>query len=189
MLGTYRLGQGEKFKDALDILRNSQEPAFVAVRSSATTEDLATASFAGQQDTYTNIKGSHDLIDAVKRCFASLYTARAIYYRHKKGFEKANALLAVVIQKMVSSDKSGVVFTKNPINLDNEVVIEAVFGLGEGIVSGKIMPDHYNVSNDLKIKNKKISDKKIAIVRQADGSEKIIPLTEEKRKQQVLNDS
>jgi len=176
-------------KDALDILRNSKEPAFVAVRSSATTEDLATASFAGQQDTYTNIKGDKQLVDAVKRCFASLYTARAVYYRHKKGFEKANALLAVVVQKMVNSDKSGVVFTKNPINMNNEIIVEAVFGLGEGIVSGKIMPDHYVVSPDLKITDKKIMDKKIAIVRQADGSEKIVPMSDIKRKEQVIPDS
>jgi len=175
-------------RDALDILRTGHEPAFVAVRSSATTEDLASASFAGQQDTYTNIKGNHELVKAVKRCFASLYTARAVYYRHKKGFAKANALLAVVVQKMVQSQKSGVIFTKNPMTQDEEVIIEAVFGLGEGIVSGKVKPDHYVADYDLKIKTKKIAIKKTAIVRESSGKEKEVPLTEEKGKQQVLTE-
>jgi len=176
-------------RDALDILRTGHEPTFVAVRSSATTEDLATASFAGQQDTYTNIKGNSELIKAVKRCFASLYTARAVYYRHKKGFAKANALLAVVVQKMVQSQKSGVIFTKNPMTQEDEIIIEAVFGLGEGIVSGKVKPDHYVTDRELKIKSKKISIKKSAIVRESSGKEKEVPLTEEKSKQQVLTEA
>lgn len=175
-------------KNALDILNNSKEPVFVAVRSSATTEDLATASFAGQQDTYTNIKGKEELVKAVQKCFASLYTARAVYYRHKKGFDKANALLAVVVQKMINSDKSGVIFTINPMTQEKEVIIEAVYGLGEGIVSGKIRPDHYIVSKDLKIKSKKISVKTTAIVRDSSGKEKTIELNEEKSKQQVLTE-
>jgi pyruvate, water dikinase len=176
-------------RDALGILSVGKEPVFVAVRSSATTEDLATASFAGQQDTYTNIKGNNELIKAVKRCFASLYTARAVYYRHKKGFEKADALLAVVVQRMVNSDKSGVMFTRNPITQEEEMIIEAVFGLGEGIVSGKVKPDHYVVDKELKIKSKKIANKKLAIVRMASGKEKEAKLTEEKSKQRVLTDA
>ncbi len=174
--------------DALDILRNSHEPVFVAVRSSATTEDLASASFAGQQDTYTNIKGNNELVKAVKRCFASLYTARAVYYRHKKGFAKANALLAVVVQRMVQSQKSGVIFTRNPMTQEEEIIIEAVFGLGEGIVSGKVKPDHYVCDRELKIKSKKIAIKKTAIIREASGKEKEVPLSEEKSKQQVLTE-
>ncbi len=174
---------------AIDILKNSKEPIFVAVRSSATTEDLATASFAGQQETYTNIKGEKELLKAIKKCFASLYTARAVYYRHKKGFDKANALLAVVVQKMVNSDRSGVIFTRNPITNDDEIMVEAVFGLGEGIVSGKIFPDQYVVSRALKIKSKKIANKKTAIIRDSSGKEKEVALTEAKSKQQVLSDS
>jgi pyruvate,water dikinase len=175
-------------KGALDILKNSKEPVFVAVRSSATTEDLSTASFAGQQETYTNIKGNKNLIEAIKKCFASLYTGRAVYYRKKKGFKESEALLSVVVQKMINSDKSGVIFTKNPVNNENEIVIEAVFGLGEGIVSGKIKPDNYHVSNELEILTKKIADKNTAIVREASGTEKTVRLTEEKSKQQVLSD-
>jgi len=176
-------------KSALDILKNSHEPVFVAVRSSATTEDLSTASFAGQQETYTNIKGNKELITAIKKCFASLYTARAVYYRKKKGFKESEALLSAVVQKMVNSDKSGVAFTKNPVSGANEIIIEAVFGLGEGIVSGKIKPDHYVVNPDLDIVQKKIADKKIAIVRQANGEEKVVTLTAEKSKQQVMSDA
>ena len=99
---------------ALDILKSSSEPPFVAVRSSATAEDLADASFAGQQDSFLNIKGNTKLIENIKKCFASLYTSRATYYRNKKGFEHSKVSLAVVVQKMIDSDKSGVLFTKDP---------------------------------------------------------------------------
>ena len=99
---------------ALDILKTSAEPIFVAVRSSATTEDLAEASFAGQQDSFVNIKGNEELIEHIKKCFASLFTTRATYYRNKQGFKHEQASLAVVVQKMVDSDKSGVIFSKDP---------------------------------------------------------------------------
>jgi len=99
-----------KFGDVAKLLKNTSEPAFVAVRSSATTEDLAEASFAGQQDSFMNVKGNSELINNIKKCFASLFTSRATYYRHKKGFEHKDAKLAVIIQKMVDSDKSGVIF-------------------------------------------------------------------------------
>ncbi len=171
----------------LDVLKSDKEPVFVAVRSSATTEDLSTASFAGQQETFTNIKGESNLLDAVKKCFASLYTARAVYYRHKKGFEKANALLAVVVQRMINSEKSGVIFTRNPVSQKNEIIVEAVFGLGEGIVSGKIAPDKYVVSKNLHLTDTRISKKKIEIIRTADGVEKIAELKEQKANQQVLS--
>jgi pyruvate,water dikinase len=177
----------EEISEAYEILgAGEEEPISVAVRSSATTEDLASASFAGQQDTYTNIKGAKELINTVKRCFASLYTARAIYYRHKKGFEKANALLAVVVQKMVNSERSGVIFTKNPVSQKEEIIIEAVFGLGEGIVSGKVMPDQYIISSKMKVASKKIATKKTAIVKDESGKESEIKLDEKKSKQQVL---
>ena len=126
-------------KGALKVL-DKKEPIYVAVRSSATTEDLKDASFAGQQDSFVNVRGNEDLIENVKKCFASLYTARAAYYRHKKGYMEG-ALLAAVIQKMVNSDKSGVIFSQNPAFKNDNITIEAVFGLGEGIVSGKITPD------------------------------------------------
>ncbi len=174
---------------ALDILNNASEPIFVAVRSSATTEDLADASFAGQQDTYLNIKGNSQLIDAVKRCFASLFTARATYYRNKKGFKHEQAYLAVVVQKMIDSSKSGVMFSKDPSYKNDNIIIEAVFGLGEGIVSGQITPDKYLVSEDLKILDKKISEKKIAYTRDSSGKKSIVKLLEEKSKSLVLKES
>lgn len=171
---------------ALDILRNSHEPPFVAVRSSATTEDLADASFAGQQDSYLSVKGNEDLLKKVRMCFSSLFTARAIYYRKKKGFKNDSAYLAVVVQKMIDSQKSGVMFSKNPLKDDNNIVVEAVWGLGEGIVGGKILPDHYILNRDLEIIENKVADKKIAIVRTSSGKIAPVSLTEERSKQQVL---
>jgi len=165
----------------------SKELAFVAVRSSATTEDLAGASFAGQQETFTNIRGAKELINAVKKCFASLYTARAVYYRHKKGFDKANALLSVVIQRMINSDKSGVMFTKNPSTAKDEIIIEAVFGLGEGIVSGKILPDHYVLNTDLEVKEKIIANKKIKMIKEENGNGITIKLDKEESNSPVLS--
>ncbi|HLD37807.1 MAG TPA: phosphoenolpyruvate synthase, partial [Candidatus Nanoarchaeia archaeon] len=175
-----------KESGALDILEADSEPVFVAVRSSATTEDLAEASFAGQQDTYLNIKGNEELIDNVKKCFASLFTSRATYYRIKKGFKHEQASLAVVVQKMINSDKSGVMFSKDPNYNSDNVVMEAVFGLGEGIVSGRITPDKYEVSKKLEILDKKISDKKIAMTRNSSGENITINLREEKSREQVL---
>jgi len=190
ILGAEKIDEQRISEDALNILKNSQEPVFVSVRSSATTEDLSDASFAGQHDSFLNVKGNFDLIEHVKRCFASLYNARALYYRNKKGFSEEGALLAVVVQKMVDSDKSGVIFSKDPITLKDNVIIEAVFGLGEGIVSGKIHPDNYIVKApndmDLEVSKIKVSEKKIAIVRTSAGSNQIVKLSSDKSKEQVL---
>ena len=131
---------------ALEILEAISESVFVAIRSSATTEDLAGASFAGQQESFLNVKGNHELIKNIKKCFASLFTSRATYYRNKKGFQDAYPSLAVVVQKMVDSEKSGVVFSKDPSYKNENIIIEAVWGLGEGIVSGQINPDNFIVS-------------------------------------------
>ena len=174
--------------DVLNIIKTSREPMFVAVRSSATTEDLKTASFAGQQETFLNIKGSAQLIDAVKKCWASLFTARAIYYREKKGFEHEKSLIAVVIQKMINSDKSGVTFTINPVtNNKSEIVIESVFGLGEGIVSGTIAPDRYVVDKYTnKILEKTVAFKPIYFTRSGSGNTVKSDLSPERAKEQVL---
>ena len=172
---------------ALAILKNSQEPPFVAVRSSATAEDLVDASFAGQQESFLNIKGNLALIKNIKACFASLFTARAVYYRTKKGFSHINSYLAVVVQKMINSDKSGVIFSVNPVKKDNNIIIEAVWGLGEGIVSGKIKPDSYLVDREsLKTVESNIAEKKIALVRDSSGSNITVSLTEDRSLQQVL---
>ena len=173
---------------AKDILSTASEPIFVAVRSSATTEDLADASFAGQQDTFVNVKGENELLKNIKKCMASLFTSRATYYRNKKKFDHLKASLAVVVQKMIDSEKSGVIFSKDPSYKKDNIIIEAIFGLGEGIVSGRITPDDYVLSEDLKILSKKISNKKIAITRDSSGKQAIIKLTNEKSNYQVLTD-
>jgi len=170
---------------ALAILKSAREPIFVSVRSSATAEDLGDASFAGQQDSFINIKGNKELIEKVKAVFASIFTSRSVFYRKKKGFDDLVGI-AVIVQKMVNSDKSGVIFSKHPTRDSDEILIEAVFGQGEGIVSGKIKPDQYVISRDFEVIDKKISDKKIAIVRTAGGQTKTISLTPEKSSQQVL---
>ena len=134
---------------------------FVAVRSSATAEDLPDASFAGQQDTYLNISRS-DLVDKVKDCWASLFTQRAIYYRSEKGFKTSEVDMAVVIQAMIDSETSGVLFTKHPSTGSSQVIIEASWGLGEAIVSGEVSPDNYTVSTETNsVTNIHISDKQI----------------------------
>lgn len=114
----------------------------VAVRSSATAEDLPTASFAGQQDTYLNIKGDKAIIDAVQRCWASLFTGRAIYYREKNNFKHRDVLISVVIQEMVDAKFAGVMFTIDPVN-KKHILIEIVKGLGEKLVSGTVTPNTY----------------------------------------------
>lgn len=174
---------------ALDVLSRAQGPIFVAVRSSATTEDLAEASFAGQQDSFTNVKGFENLLINIRKCFASLFTPRATYYRNKKGFKNVQASLAVVVQRMVDSTKSGVIFSKDPSYKNDNIVMEAVWGLGEGIVSGKITPDKYIVSKDKEIKDIKVADKKIALTRASSGEQNIVQLREQKSKEQVLTKS
>ncbi len=122
------------------------QPPAVAVRSSATAEDLPDLSFAGQQDTYLNILGEESLLDAVMRCWGSLWTARAIGYRARNSIPHDNVALAVIVQQMVQSEVSGVLFTANPLTgKRSETVIDATFGLGEALVSGKVEPDHYVV--------------------------------------------
>ncbi len=180
-------GGEEKERTALDIIEKKSEYNFVAVRSSATTEDLEDASFAGQQETFLNVHGNEELLLKIKECFASLFTARATYYRQKKGF-KHDAGLAVVVQKMVDSDKSGVIFSKDPSFKNDNIIIEAVFGLGEGIVSGRISPDRYIVSKDFEILEKEIADKKIAITKDPGGKKIEIKLPEEKSHLQVLKE-
>jgi len=173
---------------ALDILNVSFEPIFVAVRSSATTEDLAEASFAGQQESFLNVKGKENLIQNIKKCFASLFTSRATYYRNKQGFKDVQASLAVVVQRMVNSEKSGVMFSKDPSYNNENIIIEAVWGLGEGIVSGQITPDRYIVSKNLKILDKIIEDKKIAVRRNSSGETNVVELREERSKASALKE-
>ena len=140
-------------------LKAVYDPPLVAVRSSATAEDLPDASFAGQQETFLNIQGEASVVDHVKSCWASLFTDRAVFYRAEKGFDHFKVGLAAVVQRMVQSEKSGILFTVDPVTNDkNVLVIEAIFGLGEYIVQGKVTPDQYLVDK----KNMVILKKKVA---------------------------
>lgn len=189
LLSTEKINTRGINQNALNILKFSHELIFVSIRSSATAEDLADASFAGQQESFLNVRGEKELIEYVKKCFSSLYTPRAIYYRAKKYHSEKKPSIAVIVQKMINSEKSGVVFSKDPINQNEDILIEAAFGLGEGVVSGRINPDYYAVSRELEIKNIKISNKKIAIVRTAGGKNEIIKLTSEKANSRALTNS
>ncbi|WP_202806067.1 PEP/pyruvate-binding domain-containing protein [Actinopolymorpha alba] len=125
----------------------------VAVRSSATAEDLPGAAFAGQQDTYLNVVGEEALLDAVRRCWGSLWTDRAIAYRRRRGIDSDEVRIAVVVQAMVQADTAGVMFTANPVTGERgEIVIDASEGLGEAVVSGLVTPDHYVLDPDGKVR-------------------------------------
>jgi pyruvate,water dikinase len=145
----------------------SMADTFVAVRSSATAEDLPDASFAGQQETYLNVRGADDLLDKTRKCWSSLFTPRAIFYRNQKGFKHEQVLISVGVQKMVDAKAAGVIFTINPVTGDpNQIVIEANWGLGEAVVSGSVTPDEFVVSkNTLKIIEKRIVKKTVEYIR------------------------
>ncbi len=162
---------------------------FVAVRSSATAEDLPEASFAGAQKTFLNISGTENVLKAVRMSWASLFEARAIYYRRINKFDDLKVGLAVPVQKMVQSEKSGIMFTSDPVsNTLEKIVIEAGFGLGEAIVSGSVTPDRYVVNKkDLKILKKEINEQtwKITKVGQTD---KHVTVPKNEQKLQKLSD-
>ncbi len=140
---------------------------FVAVRSSATAEDLPDASFAGQQETYLNVKGADDLIDKVRKCWSSLFTPRAIFYRNEKGFPHEKVFISVGVQKMVNSGCAGVMFTINPVTGNrDEIVIEGNYGLGETVVSGAVNPDDFVIDKaTTTIKERRISRKTVEYIR------------------------
>jgi rifampicin phosphotransferase len=142
----------------------------VAVRSSATAEDLAGAAFAGQQDTYLNVVGQDAVLDAVRRCWGSLWTERAIAYRRRQQLDSNTLQIAVVVQRMVDAEFAGVMFTANPVTGDrDEVVIDANPGLGEAVVSGLVTPDHYVVDSRGKIRERKPGRHEVIIRSAADG--------------------
>ncbi len=147
--------------------RLNLKEAFVAVRSSATAEDLPDASFAGQQETFLNIRGADDLMDKVRKCWSSLFTPRAIFYRNEKGFAHEKVFISVGVQKMVNSRCAGVMFTINPMTGDqSEIMIEGNFGLGETVVSGAVNPDNFIVDKKtLTIKEKRYAKKTVQYVR------------------------
>jgi pyruvate,water dikinase len=146
----------------------------VAVRSSATAEDLPEASFAGQQRTFLNVHGAKEVVTAVQGCWASLFEPRAIFYRHHQGFDHFKVGIAVPVQKMVQSKTSGVMFTLEPVtSASDRIVIEAVFGLGEAIVSGEVTPDLYVVDKEsLKILKRKTVTQETQLVKNPDTKAK-----------------
>ncbi|MFA5399023.1 MAG: phosphoenolpyruvate synthase [Dehalococcoidia bacterium] len=170
--------------------KDSSRALFVAVRSSATMEDSEQASFAGMNATFLNVHGKEDLIRKVKECWASLYGARVIFYRAKKEFLD-EPVIAVVVQKMVNSDKAGVMFTADPSNKNmSSLVIEGAFGLGEVVVGGLVSPDYYEVEkSSLKVKDARISHKNFKIIRDEKGRNKNVDLSDKEAEQPVLSDA
>lgn len=159
----------------------------VAVRSSATAEDLPTASFAGQQATFLNVKGETELLEKVRECWASLFTPRAIFYRVQNKIPHEKVKISVIVQKMVESEVSGVMFTLNPVtNEKDRILIEAVWGLGEMIVQGSVVPDKYVVQKDtFSILSKEISDQSIQLIK-VNGVTKETVVPEKKRELQKI---
>jgi pyruvate,water dikinase len=171
--------------------RLNLKDAFVAVRSSATAEDLPDASFAGQQETYLNVKGVDDLLDKVVKCWSSLFTPRAIFYRNEKGFAHDKVFISVGVQKMVNSRAAGVIFTLNPVSGNpDEIVIDGNYGLGETVVSGVVNPDDFVVDkNTLKIIERRISRKTIQYLRDPNTGKTVhLDVPEDKQKVPCVSD-
>ena len=164
--------------------------ALVAVRSSATAEDLPGASFAGQQATFLNIKGESSLLESVKECWASLFTGRAIFYREENKIKHEKVKISVIVQKMVQSDVSGVMFSIDPVTNDKErIIVEAVWGLGELIVQGSVVPDTYVVQKDtFAILSKEISDQRTQLVRRGEKTEEREVPQKWRDKQKITNE-
>lgn len=173
-------------KELLDFYHKMESPR-VAVRSSATAEDLKDASFAGQQETYLNVRGDEELLQKVKECYASLWGERAVFYRHHQGYDNKDVALAVVIQEMVESEVAGVLFTVNPSDRNREEVqINASYGLGESVVSGKVTPDEYICSRQGNILKSLIGSKETEIIYGSHGT-KETAVSQERRKAAALS--
>ncbi|MBP2172632.1 phosphoenolpyruvate synthase [Methanococcus voltae] len=166
------------------------EDIFVAVRSSATAEDLPDASFAGQQETFLNMKGNEEVFEAVRKCYSSLFTPRAIFYREQKGFDHFEVALCAVVQKMADADEAGVMFTVNPINQNHDqMVIEAAWGYGEGVVSGTVSPDTYLIAKEAeKVTDINVASKDTMFIKNAEGKTEEIKTPAEKVDAQVLDE-
>ncbi len=185
----------EEIKDEViqaynELCKRVSRKCFVAVRSSATAEDLPSASFAGQQATFVNVRGEEEVVEAVKKCWASLFTPRAIFYREQEGFDHMKVGLAAVVQLMVQSERSGVMFTVDPISEnENIITIEAAYGLGEVVVSGEVTPDTYRVRKDtLEIIDKNISKQEWMLAK-IDGETKRVAIKEDMQEKQKLPDN
>jgi len=176
--------------DAYRGLKPGSKSPLVAVRSSATAEDLPDASFAGQQESYLDIKGESNVIQAVRAAWASLWGARAIFYRATKGFDHFRVMLAVPVQLMIQSEVSGVVFSVNPVTRNkNQVVVEMVWGLGDYMVQGVVNPDHYIVNKDtLSIHSRQTMPQTVMEVRQFPNGVKKVKVPEKYVYAQKLTD-
>ena len=177
-------------KKALDVIKISRDNIFVAVRSSATAEDLPEASFAGQQATFLNMKGGEHVVDAVQKCWGSLFTARAIFYRAKNNFDHMDVKISVIVQKMVDAETSGVAFSAHPTSGAPEIIIEAAWGLCEMVVAGEVNPDHYVIDKgSMEIKTKQVKDQKEMKIRDPmTGKTKKVTVPDRKQKVQVMPD-
>jgi pyruvate,water dikinase len=171
--------------------RFNLKDTFVAVRSSATAEDLPDASFAGQQETYLNVKGPEDLLDKVVKCWSSLFTPRAIFYRTEKNFAHEKVFISVGVQKMVNSRAAGVMFTINPVTGNrNEIVIEGNYGLGESVVSGAVNPDDFVIDKiAMEIKERRIARKTIKYIRDPETGKTVhLDVPAEQQKEVCVSD-
>jgi len=169
--------------------RVGEDDTDVAIRSSATAEDLPEASFAGQQDTFLHVSGDDEVIEYIRKCWASLFEARAIFYREENNFEHSKVYIAVVVQKMAIADKAGVMFTVNPSTGEEIALIEGSWGLGEAVVSGDVTPDNYQVDKkNNEIINVTISDKKVMYTNDENGTSVKVEVPEDKRNERVLSD-
>jgi pyruvate,water dikinase len=185
-----KAGMAEDVREfVVSAYRRLGRDTIVAVRSSATGEDGADASFAGMNATFTNISGEEGLLDAVQRCWASLFGPRVVAYRTSRGFS-ADPAMAVVVQTMIASERAGVAFTADPTtDAEDRVVIEGAFGQGEVVVSGSVEPDTYVVAKETgEVLSRRIGYKSFKIVRGADGSDLTVDIPEADRQAQVLSD-
>jgi len=179
----------EEILEAYRSLGEDETEAFVAVRSSATAEDLPDASFAGQQETFLNVREAN-LLDRVKECWASLFSQRAIYYRNRQGFPHDKVDIAVVVQRMVDAEKSGVMFTSHPSTGEPEIIVEAAWGLGEAVVSGTVSPDNYIIDRETATTEEvTVASKNIQLVKDPETGETIEEdVPGDKRDTRVLTD-
>jgi pyruvate,water dikinase len=160
----------------------------VAVRSSACAEDSETASFAGQQETYLHVRGPELVLRRIGDCWGSFFTERALFYRSRKGTLE-DLGMAVVIQRMVDADVAGVLFTIDPTRgRRDRMLVEAVFGLGEAVVSGQVTPDHYVLARDGRLKKCNLTTQPYAVVRDPAGGIREAPLSEEEGSAQTLDE-
>lgn len=159
-----------------------------AVRSSATAEDLPHASFAGQQDTYLNIIGKESILEHIRKCWASLFTERAVIYRMQNGFDHSQVYLSVIVQRMVFPQASGILFTADPITCNRKLLsIDASFGLGEALVSGLVSADCYQVQEG-EIVDKRIATKKLAIYGRREGGTETQQIDLDQQRTQTLTE-